>query len=1400
MIRCFCFLFCVALSQAAVTSNAIDQPIRVLIIDGRNNHAWEGTTTSIRQTLFQTGACSTVDVSTSPIRYPKPYPARPRNTTAEQLVEYDSAVATWRAEEKKYEASIAGEWDQWRPNFADYDVVVDNYDGPEWPAAVKDDFVDFVRNGGGVIVLHAANNCFPDWDEFNQMLGLGWRKTHQGIRVAIEPATDETLRQPVGDGPNSGHGSKHPFVVTSRAIEHPIMKGLPVEWMHGKDELYHAMRGPAKGVEVLATAFSDTKQRGTGLHEPVVWATHFGKGRVVTNTMGHYWIGGAGPTMRHSLHCVGFQTVLSRSCQWAAGRDVTVDVPDEFPPPDEVSIVHPEKMHWSGDGKTLPAAPQARENGKERVALKKSRNPYSLLTPTESISSIQLPDGFELELVLAEPVIREPVLAAWDGNGRMFVAEMRSYMQDEFGTGTKTLKNGRISRHEDTKGDGRLDRHTVFIDNLNLPRMMLPLDDRLAVVETDTTDIYTYRDSDGDGVADEKKLIYEGSRKIDSSRSVEHQDSGLFWAIDNWIYLSRGRERFRFVGGEFQVEKIEFDWNQWGLDQDDTGRLFFNANSEPVKSFQQHPIYWTQIASKAKGRWRKPNIGVTYSPDFLTMHSTCKLGDRGEDHAYRSFTSATGGSVYRGDSFPQDVRGDYFICDPTGHVVRRAAMERHDGKILVNNAYEKQKREFIVSDDINFRPVSTHSGPDGCLYVVDMYRGMIQDAPWVNDSAKAFMRRTGLNFNIQNGRIYRVVHKDHQPTQPPRMLEMSTDELVEQLASENGWVRDTAQKLILLRPDRMSVRPALMKQAKSHSNPLARLHALWTLDGLQDADANVLVAGFEDSDWRVREAAVRISEPLIATKNPKIWSALPELADDEDPNVARQLILSLGWRLTPEAIALIDRTIEKHITNEVVYLSAMTALFDTETPMIKRMLNGSAFRTIKDPTLRINTQRRWNLGIANWKQQSAPVRALDAEAVKLVENGYQIYSQLCINCHGQDGKGVQLPGQPPKAPPLAGSLRVTGQKEVLGRIILHGLTGPVDGKTYREVMAPSDRKDDEWIASVMSYVRQEWGNLASVIRPADVARIRQASNGRYRAWSLDELSRYHLPELTDRSVWKVDSNGGPEAAVRAINGKSDSCDNSNSPGRWFEVDLAEPHTVTSFVLTSSTPDRYPREYQLLASLDGNDWGKPVAVGKGEGAINIVSFEPTYGQFFRIVQTGSDSHHRWSIVDLRIHGIVGKPVVDNSASKHEGPLPPVDKLVKLTGDATAGRAVFKKTCVQCHQVDGAGTNFGPDLSKVSTRLKKLQILQSILTPDAVVDKKYLGEMIVTSEGQVLSGFIVEAANDSVTIRTATRGVHKIPTHDIEVRKPLTNSFMPSGLERTMTRQQLMDLVEYLQQRK
>lgn len=1393
--RFHCLIPAVIALVLSSNSASSTEPIRALIVDGRNNHAWESTTNTLRQTLLQTGRFS-VDVSTAPLAYSKPRPRRPFRPTEQEAQQYEAAMAAYHAASKKYEASISDDWEAWRPNFSDYDVVVNNYNGPDWLLPVKADLVEFISNGGGMVVIHGANNAFSNWDDFNRMIGIGWRKIDQGVALTVIDSTGKVVAESVGEGLNSGHGSRHPFVVKSRAVDHPIMRGLPLEWWHGKDELYHSMRGPAESVQILATAYSSPDQRGTGKHEPVVWATEFGKGRVVTNTMGHVWPSAGGADGRDSLHCVGFQTIVARSCEWASGNDVTMDVPAEFPVKDRQSIVHPEFMHWTVRGATLADAPQAIADPAERAAFKKARNPYVLLTPEESMASLRIADGYEIELVLAEPQIREPVLAVWDGNGRLYVAEMRSYMQDEYGTGTKTLKNGRISRHEDTDGDGKLDRHTVFVDGLNLPRMMLPLHDRLAVVETDTTNVVGYRDSSGDGIADERTLLYEGSRKIDASRSVEHQDSGLVWAIDNWIYLSRGRERYRLTDGEWKVEPIEFDWNQWGLDQDDTGRLFFNNNSEPLKSFQQHPIYWTQIAKKANGRWRQPNAGPNYDPEFLTMHSVCEYGDRGEDHSYRSFTSATGGCVFRGNGLGEDANGDYFICDPTGHVVRRAKLTREAGRIVPTNVYQEEKCEFISSTDINFRPVSATTGPDGALYIVDMYRGMIQDAPWVNDSAKEFMRRSGLNFNIHNGRIYRIKKKGATLKRLPRLLDTPTEELPELLASDNGWVRDTTQKLIVLRDDRDSVWGELLRTVATHENPLARLHALWTMDGCEKSSLQVLLLALGDDDWRVREAAVRISETFLLENSKDIWARFATMADEEgDPNVARQLILSLGWSDDPRAVELIDRIIANHLTNEVVFMSAMTALYDRQTPMIERILDGSAFRTIKDSTVRVNTQRRWTLGIANWKQQSAPARPLDAEAVKLVENGYRIYAQLCINCHGEDGRGVQMPGQPRKAPPLVGSPRVLGQKEVLGRIVLHGLTGDLDGKSYREVMAPCDKHDDEWIASVLSYIRQDWGNLASIVRPDDVARVRQVARNRYRAWTMKDLEAFALPELTDRSHWKADASNGPSNAAKAINGKSDSCDNPNQPGRWFQLDLGALHTVTSLQLTSSNNDRYPRAWELSVSTDGKSWSDPIASGKGESASTPVSMEPTTGRFFKVTQTGEDAHHRWSIIDVKVFGKPGDVRIQSSDDADDKPLSG-EQLAAMSGNPQKGAAVFGRTCVKCHIINGTGTNFGPDLSKVGSRLKKLAIVQSILDPDAIVDPKHRGELIITSKGQVISGFITEETADSVTVRTANNVVHELARDDIEERQKLTKSFMPSGLNRTMSRQDLLNLVEYL----
>ena len=210
------------------------------------------------------------------------------------------------------------------------------------------------------------------------------------------------------------------------------------------------------------------------------------------------------------------------------------------------------------------------------------------------MATFDLAPGYIAELVASEPQIEEPVLTVWDGNGAMYVAEMRSYMQDENGTGTKELRNGRIKRLEDTNGDGRMDKVTIFVDGLNLPRMILPLDDRIAVRESDTMDVIAYRDTDGDGVADEKTPLFEyGPRgRNGPEKSVEHQDSGLVWNLDNWIYLTYNMERYRFTDSTWRPQPQPDHWTQWGLTHDDVGRLFWMDNSHPLKAVQLHPKYW----------------------------------------------------------------------------------------------------------------------------------------------------------------------------------------------------------------------------------------------------------------------------------------------------------------------------------------------------------------------------------------------------------------------------------------------------------------------------------------------------------------------------------------------------------------------------------------------------------------------------------------------------------------------------------------------------------------------------------------------------------------------------------------------------------------------------------------
>lgn len=304
-------LFAAAIAFSS-TASAAAEKIRVLIIDGQNNHQWAITTPLLKSILEETGRCS-VDVSTTPSAGPAAPRLTPKATDAEKAAHPEN-LKKYDAAKQAFESSAPALWAKWRPRFSDYAVVVSNYNGQRWPDEVRAAFVAFVRNGGGFVSYHAANNAFPEWPEYNEMIGLGgWggRNETSGPYLRLRGAA--WIRD-LAAGKGGSHGAQHEFLVELRDPQHPIVQGLPLRWKHAKDELYDSLRGPAQNVTVLASALSNR----TNEHEPMLMVIDYGRGRVFHTTLGHYV---------DAVNGVGFQVTLQRGVEWAATGKVTLPAP-----------------------------------------------------------------------------------------------------------------------------------------------------------------------------------------------------------------------------------------------------------------------------------------------------------------------------------------------------------------------------------------------------------------------------------------------------------------------------------------------------------------------------------------------------------------------------------------------------------------------------------------------------------------------------------------------------------------------------------------------------------------------------------------------------------------------------------------------------------------------------------------------------------------------------------------------------------------------------------------------------------------------------------------------------------------------------------------------------------------
>lgn len=311
------FLVGLFLSMGSPAFSEGADKLKVLLIDGQNNHSWQQTTPILKWALEDSGRFA-VTVSTSPGTAPRRPQAPKPDASAVQKAQFEAALAKWKDENALFIATKDRLWTSWYPKFKEYDVIMSNYNGDLWPEAVRKDFVEYVKNGGGFVSVHAANNSFPEWPEYNEMIGVGgWggRNEKSGPYVRFK---DGKVVQQTNPGAGGGHGQKHEFLVEIRTPDHPIVAGLPASWMHASDELYDKLRGPAKNLTVLATAFSDKIKGGTGEHEPILMVTNYGKGRVFHTTLGHG---------TDSMQGLGFQVTLLRGTEWAATGVVSIPAP-----------------------------------------------------------------------------------------------------------------------------------------------------------------------------------------------------------------------------------------------------------------------------------------------------------------------------------------------------------------------------------------------------------------------------------------------------------------------------------------------------------------------------------------------------------------------------------------------------------------------------------------------------------------------------------------------------------------------------------------------------------------------------------------------------------------------------------------------------------------------------------------------------------------------------------------------------------------------------------------------------------------------------------------------------------------------------------------------------------------
>ncbi|WP_373512877.1 PVC-type heme-binding CxxCH protein, partial [Persicitalea sp.] len=587
-------------------------------------------------------------------------------------------------------------------------------------------------------------------------------------------------------------------------------------------------------------------------------------------------------------------------------------------------------------------------------------------TPAESRKTFQLNANFDIEPFLTEPDVLSPVDIAFDGRGNIYVVEMGDYPYDAKPGDYK----GRIRLLRDTDGDSKVDKSYVFAEDLPSATSVLPWEDGILV--TAAPDILYLKDTDGDFKADEREVLFTGF----FDKNSEAQITNLRFGPDNWIYANNHGQRglvtykrkpnapaIDVSGSDFRFRldrdlfEAESGTGQFGLAVDNWGHRFYSQNTLHIR---QAPIAWRY----AHRHLHLPsyNSEVNISDHELEMFQKSEtpywrqersdrrqakydsLGLDRKEYARAHFSGASGGTFYGGDGFSKEFYGNIFTGDVMGNLVHRDVLTAVKGQpaYVASRAADEKDKEFLASTDPWFRPANFYTGPDGYLYVVDMYRQHIETPVSIPEDLKEDM---DFAAGRQYGRIWRLFPKDGQKCEVtlPDLTAKKSAELVVLLSHPNQWWRLTAQRLLLERQDKATI-PLLTKTLNESTDAHARLHALYALEGMSVLNAEQVEKALADTEAGIREHVL-----VLAEKYPRFLPHIIKLTDDPSPQVAFQASLSLGQFSDKEVLPVLARIAEKNAEENLYRLAVLSSEAGASPAMLKTLADGGTFFNTTSP-------------------------------------------------------------------------------------------------------------------------------------------------------------------------------------------------------------------------------------------------------------------------------------------------------------------------------------------------------------------------------------------------------------------------------------------------------------------